>query len=168
MEDELELLDSYLFSHLNNIILRGVTPTEGFYVPESSVGNLNENQILQLFKNSHFKYMMYQAVFELVKDTDLGQKLKLMEYELGSNNINWLTKSTLNTRLQELELEGKISSEQRISALQLYVEWYVKFLDWSVLGVTRLSVDENGEFTNIPLTLDEIQFEILNLFVFEN
>lgn len=158
VESESSLLDHYLFAHLKPVIENGVSKADGYKVPKSSLGPLSESQILDLFQNAHIRYLKYQIVVEMLKGSDLYQKMKLDPH--FSEVVRRIEDDPFARKLMSLHERGTISADQLQIYLQEDIYWQNRFQDWETIGVTRLKL-EGDKFSDQPLYIEDIRNEIL-------
>lgn len=159
LQSEMDLINHYLFAHLKKVVQDGVSEADGFYIPQSAIGKISDEQTLRLFEVNHLLYLKYQLIIEMVSGN--GSLLNA-----ASNNskvsdiINDIMSDPFYRTLYELHEQKRISADQFQSLLQENVYWQTKFLEWQIVGVTKLK-KVNGQYTSEPLTISDIQSEML-------
>ncbi|MBX9766480.1 MAG: hypothetical protein K2X47_04335 [Bdellovibrionales bacterium] len=157
LESELKLLDHFLFLQLKKVIKEGVKPAVGFVVPASAQGPLTVDQQIKLFDVTHLLYLKYHLISEL-EDTppiNKGDRISELKAEIWNEPFH--------QKLIQLKREGKISNVQRRLLLQEHAYWQTKFLEWQIIGVSKLQ-KVNGQYTQQTLTIDIIEEEMLASF----
>lgn len=159
LENELNLLDHYLFSHLKNVIENGVSEANGYQINDESFGQLSEEQVLSLFSNTHLRYLKHQIIIEMVNNSELYSEMqRVPEFQ---EIIDGIARDPFTSELFNLYEDNRITKFDLIRALQEDTYWQNRFQDWKTLDIVRLQ--HNGSvFVDIPLSIDDIRSEIIS------
>ena len=158
LDGEMKLINHLLFKHLKPIIADGVKPQPGFIIPDNAVGPIREDQKMELFKINHILNLRYQLIPEMVNSTPLYESIK-NDPEI-SKLLSQSFDSEFGQKLLILAGNKKISPERLSFYLQEDAYWQARFQEWATINVIKLK-KINGQYTNQPLAIRDIQSEIL-------
>lgn len=148
LEDNMGLLDHYLFSHLRPLIEGAIAVPEGFRAAPGFAPRIGDKQRQRLFHLTHALYLRYQLIDGYVNGT-LDPALAGLRLALQNEPF---------TRRLQAELDaGRISRARFQRALQEHVYWDYRLKIYAVIGLEKI----NGSTGN-PALLEDYDNEILS------
>lgn len=159
-QERLDKLSNHpLFSNLSEVLNKGIPEdAPGFRREANAPAHVTPEIAEELLGTNFLLFEKYQIMPELVKNSTSFQNM--IKAPGRKDLINSISAAPYTKTLQGLHRENKISQEQLIYRLQEDAFWQNKFQLWQAVGLVRLK-KINGQYTDEPLTLDDIRRESL-------
>lgn len=153
LEENIKLLNHYLFLHLKPVMTGDVPVPEGFVKTSAYNRTISTDQRESLFKQTHALYMKYQ----------LAQVYALSLSGKASTIPDWLNPYLSEMRqdpfvatLTSLVLNLKISQQQIVAYLMENYFWSYRVSGWETLGLSKINPE-----TGNPVVAADYQSEML-------
>ncbi len=159
IEVQKDLEKFVLFSNIQKLISQGITADMivGFEVPQSKIGKPLSPEIkADLFEIDHRLHIQYDLIRRAWEDSAATSESSQIHAQITSVTHDPFAIQVIAA----LKSKNRHPSEA-IAYLQENEYWKSQFQIWKKLGITRLKSDSPGKFTEEPLTLEQIQNEMI-------
>jgi hypothetical protein len=148
LDDDVKLLDHYLFGHLRPVMEGSVEVPDGFETTTAYSTHLNDAQKLHLFNLTHGLYFEYQIIEQYLSGQTPDPQLAPLITDLDHDDFT--------ARLKQLRQTGGISTGQFHHALQEHAFWAYRLRCYAAIGLRQLN-----PATGQPARLSDYDAEIL-------